>query len=148
MTCSRRCVVAGGLAFAACGPQRSDQPDGSLDAGGLISCGDLTPGANQVRIELADVPALRTPGSAALVERPDALLNVWVLHLENGCFTAVWRVCTHGACDVEPREQSELYCPCHGSRFALDGTVLQGPATRALRSFKVVRQGDALLLER
>lgn len=148
MTCSRRCVVAGGLAFAACGPQLRDGPDGSVDAGELISCGDtLTPGANQVRIELSDVPALRTPGSAVLVERPDALLNVWVLHLTNDCFTAVWRVCTHGACDVEAREQ-ELYCPCHGSRFGLDGAVLQGPATRALRAFKVVRQGDTLVLER
>ncbi len=144
MTCSRRCAVAGGLAFAACGSALREEPDA-----GLISCGDtLTPGASQVRIELADVPALRTPGSAVLVERPDALLNVWVLHLANGCFTAVWRVCTHGACDVEPREQRELYCPCHGSRFGLDGAVLQGPATRPLRSFKVVRQGDALLLER
>lgn len=149
MTCSRRCVVAGGLAFAACGPSVHGGADGAVDAGELLSCSDLrTPGANQVRIELADVPALRTPGSAAPVERPEALLNVWVLHLTNGCFTAVWRVCTHGACDVEPRDQAELYCPCHGSRFALDGTVLQGPATRALRAFKVVRAGDALLLER
>lgn len=146
MTCSRRCVVAGGLAFAACGAsERAEEP---VDAGGLVSCGDtLTPGANQVRIELSEVPALRTPGSSALIDRPDALLKVWVLHLENGCFTAVWRVCTHGACDVEARAH-ELYCPCHGSRFGLDGAVLQGPATRALRSFKVVREGDALVLER
>lgn len=148
MTCSRRCVVAGGLAFAACGPTGREVADGSIDAGELISCDDaLTPGATQVRIELSDVPTLRTPGSAALVERPEALLNVWVLHLMNGCFTAVWRVCTHGACDVEARAH-ELYCPCHGSRFGLDGAVLQGPATRALKAFKVVRQGDALVLER
>ncbi|MBL8941401.1 MAG: Rieske (2Fe-2S) protein [Archangium sp.] len=148
MTCSRRCVVAGGLALAACGPQGREVADGSVDAGEVISCSDApTPGASQVRIELSDVPALRTPGGAALVERPDVLLNVWVLHLMNGCFTAVWRVCTHGACDVEARE-NELYCPCHGSRFALDGAVLQGPATRALRAFRVVREGETLLLER
>ena len=112
------------------------------------ACSTDTPGADWIRIELADVPALRAPGATAIVERPEALLNVWVQHQANGCFTAVWRVCTHGACDVEPSARAEWTCPCHGSRFGSDGRVLQGPATRALRAFTVVRSADALLLRR
>lgn len=93
------------------------------------------------------MPALGEPGSAAIVSRPDALLDVWVLHGKDGCFRAVWRFCTHGACAVEPRDDA-LFCPCHGSRFSETGEVLVGPATKALRSFAVVREGDTLFLER
>ena len=151
MTCSRRCVVTAGLGLAACGPARLiETPDASVavepDAG--PACATDTPGPDWLRVELADVPALRTPGASAVVERPEALLNVWIQHHSSGCFTAVWRVCTHGACDVEPSANDEWTCPCHGSRFGSDGQVLQGPATRPLRAFTVVRLGDALLLRR
>jgi cytochrome b6-f complex iron-sulfur subunit len=156
--CSRRCIVAAGLGLAACGPARvGEATDAAImvdqDAGIEVSdasadCSPQSPDPDWTRIELADVPSLRTPGATAIVERSDQLLNVWVQHHANGCFTAVWRVCTHGACDVEPAVSGEWYCPCHGSRFGSDGRVLQGPATRPLSAFKVVRSGDALLLGR
>jgi len=157
-TCSRRCVVAAGLGLAACGPLRVlETPATGLtvehDAGVEApdagpTCATEVPGPDWIRIELSDVPALRTPGATAIVERPEVLLNVWVHHQVDGCFTAVWRVCTHGACDVEPSARAEWTCPCHGSRFGVDGRVLQGPATRPLRAFTIVRSGDALLLRR
>ncbi len=52
---------------------------------------------------------------------------------EDGAVHAVSARCTHVGCIVEwnPAEAS-WDCPCHGSRFAPDGTVLQGPATRPL----------------
>ncbi|MFI6417421.1 FAD-dependent oxidoreductase [Streptomyces sp. NPDC050842] len=43
------------------------------------------------------------------------------------------RRCTHMGCELGFNEAEETWeCPCHGSRFARDGAVLQGPATRAL----------------
>ncbi|MFE9133225.1 FAD-dependent oxidoreductase [Streptomyces sp. NPDC007355] len=43
------------------------------------------------------------------------------------------RRCTHMGCELGFDEAEQTWeCPCHGSRFAQDGRVLQGPATRPL----------------
>lgn len=44
---------------------------------------------------------------------------------------AVSRVCTHLGCLVKPEAQG-FSCPCHGSQFAADGSVVKGPAPAAL----------------
>lgn len=37
--------------------------------------------------------------------------------------------CSHLGCSIALNEQARTFdCPCHGSRFHLDGTVLRGPA--------------------
>jgi cytochrome b6-f complex iron-sulfur subunit len=43
-------------------------------------------------------------------------------------------ICTHSGCPLG-FEQGEAVCPCHGSRFALDGTVTNPPAKAPLRTF-------------
>ncbi|KUL54238.1 MULTISPECIES: FAD-dependent oxidoreductase [unclassified Streptomyces] len=52
---------------------------------------------------------------------------------EDGALHAVSARCTHLGCLVAFNEAETTWeCPCHGSRFATDGSVLQGPATRPL----------------
>ena len=52
---------------------------------------------------------------------------------DGGKLHAVSCVCTHLGCLVKFNPSATSWdCPCHGSRFDVDGAVLDGPATRAL----------------
>jgi glycine/D-amino acid oxidase-like deaminating enzyme/nitrite reductase/ring-hydroxylating ferredoxin subunit len=52
----------------------------------------------------------------------------------DGALRAVSARCTHLGCIVNWNDAERSWdCPCHGSRFAPDGTVLQGPATEPLQ---------------
>jgi glycine/D-amino acid oxidase-like deaminating enzyme/nitrite reductase/ring-hydroxylating ferredoxin subunit len=52
---------------------------------------------------------------------------------EQGRVHAVSAVCTHLGCVLGWNPVDRTWdCPCHGSRFAPDGSVLHGPATKAL----------------
>jgi cytochrome b6-f complex iron-sulfur subunit len=59
---------------------------------------------------------------------------------------AVSTICTHLGCVVKPNPEG-FECPCHGSRFNPDGTVLRGPAPRALPWLKVSVSGGALTVD-
>jgi glycine/D-amino acid oxidase-like deaminating enzyme/nitrite reductase/ring-hydroxylating ferredoxin subunit len=46
-------------------------------------------------------------------------------------------VCTHMGCEVAfNRAERTWDCPCHGSRFNMDGTVIHGPAVNDLKPFQ------------
>ena len=49
-----------------------------------------------------------------------------------GRYLGFTSICTHTGCDVTEVADGTIDCPCHGSRFHLDGTVANGPAPRAL----------------
>jgi nitrite reductase/ring-hydroxylating ferredoxin subunit len=65
---------------------------------------------------------------------------------EDGELHAVSTTCTHMGCRVTWNTAERSWdCPCHGSRFAPDGTVLQGPAVRPLARREVRADPDASL---
>lgn len=51
---------------------------------------------------------------------------------------AISTVCTHLGCIIKPTTEG-FECPCHGSKFMMDGSVQRGPAPRALPWLKVSR---------
>ena len=52
---------------------------------------------------------------------------------EHGTLFGVSPTCSHMGCQVNwNRAERSWDCPCHGSRFAPDGTVLEGPAVHRL----------------
>ena len=71
------------------------------------------------------------PGEAAILKVNGH--NVAAFRDESGALHAVSAVCTHMGCLVGWNETDRSWdCPCHGSRFALDGEVLHGPAVKPL----------------
>lgn len=70
-----------------------------------------------------------------------------VLLSSGSAYRAISLVCPHLGCLVQ-QEGQEYACPCHGSRFALDGSLLNGPADQPLRQLNVeVASNGHLLLD-
>jgi Rieske Fe-S protein len=61
-----------------------------------------------------------------------------------GQFKGFSAVCTHQGCVVAEVKAGTIDCGCHGSKFTLDGTVANGPATKPLppREVSVSAAGD------
>ena len=72
------------------------------------------------------------PGDGRVVS--EGLRQVAVSRDEGGDLHAVSARCTHMGCILNWNAAERTWdCPCHGSRFAGDGQVVQGPATQPLQ---------------
>jgi Rieske Fe-S protein len=61
---------------------------------------------------------------------------------ENGTVHAVSARCTHMGCILNWNDAERTWdCPCHASRFAADGSVLQGPAVNPLEPRDLPKEG-------
>lgn len=83
----------------------------------------------------ADVPL----GSALIVD------ELVLTQPEAGVFTAFSAICPHAGCTVSEVEGAQVVCPCHGSIFGLDGSVLSGPATQPLTPAAITVRGDSIV---
>lgn len=111
------------------------------DTAAAIPSGDCT-----LQIRVSDFPALaREGGSVRIGTSPMAgtfprglFWPVIVNRSANDRFYALESRCTHADCVVRPYSASarSITCPCHGSRFAIDGSVLAGPAGFPLTEFE------------
>lgn len=81
----------------------------------------------QLSLQKAELPA-----DGALVYRQARLAIIG----NGGAPYAVGLICTHLGCTVSVTPE-HFVCPCHGSRFDLDGNVLTGPADRPLPRYPV-----------
>jgi Rieske Fe-S protein len=76
--------------------------------------------------------AAAVPAGQARVVR-DGVGKIGVYRDDNGALHAVSLRCTHLGCLLRFNSAERSWdCPCHGSRFDVDGEVLEGPATAPL----------------
>ncbi|HUL98039.1 MAG TPA: Rieske (2Fe-2S) protein [Mycobacterium sp.] len=62
-----------------------------------------------------------------------------------GVFKGLSATCTHAGCTVSEVANGTINCPCHGSKFNLDGSVANGPASRPLAAEPISVQGDSIV---
>ena len=61
-----------------------------------------------------------------------------IYRAEGGGLQGVSAVCTHMGCYVHWNDAERTWdCPCHGSRFKVNGDVLAGPAEQPLASVEM-----------
>jgi len=96
---------------------------------------------DRIRARRRPADALPDPGCGVVVHREGA--TVAIARSADGRVHAVDAACTHLGCIVGFNDADQTWdCPCHGSRFALDGTVLDGPATHPLRPIPLSNDGE------
>ena len=89
-------------------------------------------------VRQADVPV----GGGVVIETA----KVVVTQPTEGEFKAFSAVCTHQGTMVDGIQDDAIHCPNHGSLFSPeDGSVVQGPATKALPEVGIKVDGDKIL---
>ncbi|MGC3993830.1 MAG: Rieske (2Fe-2S) protein [Propionicimonas sp.] len=103
---------------------------GSATSGGSSSAGPVT-------VNAADIPV----GSGKIVA------PFVVTQPTAGTYEAFSYLCTHQGFPVGEVTDAAIVCEHHGSNFSLsDGSVLHGPATKALTKATVTVSGDTLTI--
>ncbi len=143
--CDRRTVL-GGLAVGALAvgcriddpgagdddvPSDGPAPDGVAGTGfemcGANICVDLTHPLN-INLNTVGMTRIITQGTTKIL----------IVRLSDTEFNTTSSVCTHSGCTVRyAAAATQLQCPCHGSKYELDGTVVVGavPNQRDLPAF-------------
>ncbi|MCG6186627.1 QcrA and Rieske domain-containing protein [Maribellus maritimus] len=74
--------------------------------------------------------------------------NYIIVNQENKT-TVLSSHCTHLGCRIDKQENGRLVCPCHGSEYDLNGSVLKGPAYKNLRIVpsEITDEGKNILIK-
>jgi Rieske Fe-S protein len=133
-------ILSAGLAMAAAAlaacttygrkPAASSSPTAKPSGSGPAPSGP----ANAIA-KTSDVPV----GSGVIVD------DIVVTQPSAGVFKGLSATCTHQGCTVSEVAGGTINCPCHGSKYNLDGSVANGPASRPLPAEPISVQGDSIV---
>ncbi len=145
-------LTLAGLGLAACDSSMGTSSGGAANgnggsnANGGGSTGTTSPAgsggggaASGNSVKKADVPV----GGGVIMQNA----NFVVTQPTAGTYKAFSSVCTHQGCPVSEITNGAIVCTCHGSLFSVkDGSVISGPARRALAAAAVTQSGDSLVV--
>jgi cytochrome b6-f complex iron-sulfur subunit len=74
---------------------------------------------------------------------------VILIRTASGDVRAFSATCTHLDCTVQYRKDfGTIWCACHNGKYDLNGRNISGPPPRPLDEFRVVVQGDDILISK
>jgi menaquinol-cytochrome c reductase iron-sulfur subunit len=142
------CAIGGGVGVAAAVPlvrlivdpatkQTVSSPREPLDLGPVARFG-----ADPTKVEIV-APVIKDAWAAAR----DVILGAAYIRKVGDAFDARSAICPHLGCAVGfDRAANNYLCPCHDSRFGLDGAKLTGPSERGLDQLPLQIVDGRLLL--
>ena len=65
-----------------------------------------------------------------------SFINEVIINNQPEGFTIFSAKCTHLGCKIDNIENNHLICPCHGSVYKTDGSVIKGPSRKPLTKLK------------
>lgn len=130
-------AATAGLALPGCAPDLGPAP--TVDVGPAVS-GLLT-------VPLADAPSLAPDGGGAIVRAPGEA-PILLVHVPGGTWAATAATCTHLGCPLGV-DAGGIVCPCHLSRFGMDGIPTHPPAKAPLAVYAadLAPGGQAVLID-
>jgi cytochrome b6-f complex iron-sulfur subunit len=123
-------------------------------------------GLREIPLRLEDTPELKEIGGMYVLEIEDLDKNILVARVSESQFVAVNIKCTHKGCKVtyktgSPTEEMKddggmhkskdngpmFYCPCHESKYSLEGVPFAGPAKKPLGNYEVTFKDDEVTVK-
>jgi len=105
-------------------------------------------GSNPVKVAAPEFTLdLTIPENSVLNSNGGSLIKngIIVAHTSSGAFIAVASACPHFGANVSfDSAKSRFHCSRHGSNFEANGSLINGPATTALKLYSVRLAGNLL----
>ncbi|AKK26092.1 Rieske (2Fe-2S) protein [Mycobacterium sp. EPa45] len=124
-----------GFVVAACSTSKT-QPAASSTVDATTPATSVPPAPPKVIAKTEQVPV----GSGVIID------DIVLTQPSQGVFNGLSAICTHQGCKLDRVADGTIDCPCHGSKFNLDGSVANGPAKLPLPTKSITVQGDSILL--
>ena len=114
----------------------SDNDNVPIDSSGLEIIFDLNEEGFQ---------NLKVSGGSVVTSSNELDSKGLLLYRDNVTVSAYANRCTHASYDLTPFNDSGLsFCTGHGAQFNTSGVPITGPATRNLKEFETLLEGDVL----